>query len=119
MEKKEELDIYSILDFSFANLSKYKSSQNVPFSLINIRGIVLHQLTEEKEDVINDIIPELIEKNENPYHFPNNNANLSISRGSFWDDFVEWCEDNFYTIFQNNFNNSVNAVHIGSSGTTT
>ena len=66
-------------------------------------------------EILND--PSIIDNN-NPFHFPNNNPNLIISRGSFWDDFVEWCEDNFYTIFQNNFNNSVNAVHISSSDTT-
>lgn len=61
-------------------------------------------------EILND--PSCID-NENPFHFPTH-----LPRGSFWDDFVEWANDNFYNIFQKNFNNNVNKVHLNSTGTT-
>lgn len=62
-------------------------------------------------EIMND--PNCID-NSNPFHFP-----TSLPRESFWDDFIDWCNDNFHTVFQKHFNEAVSSVHLGSSGTTT
>lgn len=37
---------------------------------------------------------------DNPFHFPANNV---LGRGRFWDDFMNWAEDNFGKIFKEEF----------------
>jgi hypothetical protein len=66
--EKEELKIYSIEKLFDDKLEKYKSVQGNPFTLINIRGIVIHQ-TSDNKDVPNVELPSLIENKKNPYHF--------------------------------------------------
>ena len=66
--EREELKIYSVEKLFDEKLEKYKSAQGIPFTLINIRGIVIHQ-TSDNKDVPNVEIPSLIENKKNPYHF--------------------------------------------------
>ena len=47
--EKEELKIYSVEKLFDEKLEKYKSAQGIPFTLINIRGIVIHQTSDNKD----------------------------------------------------------------------
>ena len=66
-EKKEEIEIYSLMESLAGYLKTYKSSQGVSFSNINIRAIVIHQIDEEK--TIEEIVSDLVGKGLNPYHY--------------------------------------------------
>lgn len=66
--EKEELKIYSVEKLFDGKLEKYKSVQGNPFTIINNRGIVIHQNSDNK-DVVNEVIPSLIDNKKNPYHF--------------------------------------------------
>ena len=66
--EKEELKIYSVEKLFDGKLEKYRSVQGNPFTIINNRGIVIHQNSDNK-DVVNEEIPSLIDNKKNPYHF--------------------------------------------------
>jgi len=68
-EKKEneEIKIYSLIAKYSNLLTKYKSAKGVTFPLTNIRGIVIHQCSENKD--VTEIVDEMVAKKINPYHF--------------------------------------------------
>ena len=45
--------------------------------------------------------PDVINPN-NPFHFPSNSV---MGKGQFWDDFLNWADDNFSEIFIEEFRN--------------
>ena len=66
-EKKEEIEIYSLMESLDGYLKVYTSSQGVAFSNVNIRAIVIHQMNEKKK--IEEIVSDMVNKGLNPYHF--------------------------------------------------
>lgn len=101
ISKKEELKFYSIEKLAEEQLVKYLSAEGIQFPLVNIRGIVIHQLYENK-DVVKTEFEEMVNKKINPFHF------IIDTEGKIYQvnpigSAVKHCRSKKYTTFANEY----------------